>query len=230
MAAALAVAIIVIVLDKGQAKSDTLLQMPVSQEAKILLHKGRCAARVAVVDVGIHILHIYIIMMYVGDNGLKTLSRHVERRLQIDVPLLRTELAKLHDEVAVEQGLTASKADAAISSEEVEVVLHQLVHQLLGRRPPPNAFRLPALAVETIAATQRAAVKGHQRSDTLSINGEPMAGDGYERSLHSRLSVIVEDDGQDVLSIYRLAELLTGMPFGHCLDQSQGFLVISRTE
>ena len=53
-------------------------------------------------------------------------------------------------------------------------------------------------------------MKGHQRSDTLSINGEPMAGDGYERSLHSRLSVIGELDGHGILGIHRLAELFAG--------------------
>ena len=108
MAAAPAVAICIVVLDEWQTDDDMLLLMLLGQKLQVLLHEGRGASRIAVVDVGIHVLHIYIILVDVGNDSLKPLSWHVERRLQVDVPLLRTELAKLHDEVAVEQGLAAA--------------------------------------------------------------------------------------------------------------------------
>ena len=102
LAAVVAIVVIVKVFDEGQADDDALLQMTVGQELQVVLHEGRRTACVAVVDVGIHVLHIYIIMMYVRDDGLELLGRHVERRLEIDAPLLRTELTELYDEMAME--------------------------------------------------------------------------------------------------------------------------------
>jgi hypothetical protein len=89
-------------------------------------------------------------------------------------------LAEADDEIAVKQWFAPAEADAAARSQEVEVVLHQLFHQLFRRRPLPDALRLPALAIQAIAAAQRATVKSHQRGDACAVGGKAVTGNGYE--------------------------------------------------
>ena len=110
---------------------------------------------------------------------------HVERRLQIDAPLLRAQTTERLDERAAQQGLAAAEANAAARSLEVEVVDHRILQQPGLVHRAPDGVSIPALLVDTVLTAQRTAMKTHQRGDSGSVDAQPVATDGKKRYFHS---------------------------------------------
>ena len=178
--AALYVLLSVVARDTGQADSHLVEVDMLGQPAEVVKDTTIRYAGVAAIDVGVHVLYIYIIVVDVGGNSLQARKLQIERRFYVNLPFQRTLLAEISNFITTQQRLSSTEDNTSTRSLIVEVIYHHLRENLLHVHLIPYAISPEALRVEAVLAAQRTAVKSNEGGNTLSVGSQTVAANADE--------------------------------------------------
>lgn len=113
-------------------------------------------ARICLVDLRIHVLYVDDKLVYDFHEPADMFLRHIQRRLDIYLPRLWSDLPEGTYEPASQRRLTSSECDSSSRRLEIQVIHTDLIQKLL--RGHGKEFRpfTPCLRIEAPAASERA--------------------------------------------------------------------------
>lgn len=157
------------ILDAGKSHDDVVCNALRHQPFQIFLDLQIALSGVPLVDVVVGIFQIYKIMVDDGQELLHILFRHIEGRLQGEVPFWAAQFTELRDEVGMQGWFSSAEGDSAAGCQEVELVNHNAIVQLLWRKFDGMAVGTVALRIEAISAAQRATVECRQGGHSFAV-------------------------------------------------------------
>ena len=104
--------------------------------------------------------------------------RHIQRSLDIQLPLLRGDPAEFLDEYAPQRRLSPSESDSSACCLKIKIIYLHAHQKLLRSHHPEGRALAPGLGIEAPAAAQRTGMKDHQGRDSFPVNAYPMPGYG----------------------------------------------------
>lgn len=144
---------------------------------------------IALVDVGMHVLHIYDPLVDDGDESLDVMLCHSNACLDGKTPLAAVKIAhrqllEVGNEFAAEAWLPATEGHSASGGKEIEIIHLYALHQSLWRQITNDGIGILAMGIEAILAAKRTVAECDECGHALAIDGNAMATDGKDRSWH----------------------------------------------
>lgn len=175
--------------DQWHADDAAILQATLGQELEIMEHRSNGMKGVALVDVGMHVLHVDDPLVDDRDETLDVMLGHSNTCLDGEAPLkavwmAHRQLLEVGNELATQAWLPATEGHSASGGKEIKVIHLHLLHQLLGS-VRMHACLIFTLWIEAILASERTVAERDECGHTLAIDGNAMATDGKDRSRHT---------------------------------------------
>lgn len=152
-------------------------------------HRCNGMKGVALVNVGMHVLHVDNPLVDDRDEALDVMLGHSNTCLDGEAPLAAVgiahcQLLEVGNELAAQAWLPATEGHSASGGKEIEIVHLHLLHQLFGS-VGMHACLVLTLRIEAILAPERAVAERYECGHTLAIDGNTMTTDGKDRSRHT---------------------------------------------
>ena len=156
-------------------------------------------AGVALVDAGMHVLHIDDPLIDDREEALDVMLGDGKACLNGEAPLAAVgmahcQLLEVGNELATQAWLPATEGHSASGGKEIKVIHLHLLHQLLGS-VRMHACLIFTLWIEAILASERTVAERDECGHTLAIDGNAMAVDGKDRGGHGEWEVRSEELG-----------------------------------
>ena len=131
----------VVIGDMGQADGYLLRFYVGDEPTEIVDYLTIVYRSISTIDVGIHVLYIYYIMVDIWSYSLQMAEIYIKRCFDSDMPVSRLQLAKGYYLITSKQWFATTKGYSSIRSLKVQIVDHHLVQYLLCIHLLPHAIR-----------------------------------------------------------------------------------------
>ena len=165
----------VVVGDERHAHHHLLGEEVARKVFQIPQEPGDRLAGVLLVNLGMQVFDVHDEGIHMGQHRLQVLLRHVEGGFKGELPVGAAQLAETDEVVGAQQRLATAETYPATGGQKVQLVDTHLLVKLLRRQTAQPLRRTQTGGVQTVAAVQRTAVEGRQRSHPLAVDADAVS-------------------------------------------------------